>query len=179
MGQIPPIRGKCPEGTKGVGTGGAKRRMRRRVVRSEMSLRLRNPKASLGDQGKLSAKLTEGIRTLQVAERHPMAQQNGHLLIPSVTASPCHRLAAARSRRGSDSPPGCHSIPRRRFAALVTKGRLGLLQIRRCDTHPCLPLWESQGASANTQKTGTGLALCLFPNSLISQPARRWSRSLF
>ena len=29
---------------------------------------------------------------------------------------PLPRLAAARSRRGSDSPPDCHSIPRRRFA---------------------------------------------------------------
>ncbi len=27
-------------------------------------------------------------------------------------------LAAARSRRGSDSLPGCHSLPRRRFASL-------------------------------------------------------------
>ena len=26
------------------------------------------------------------------------------------------RLAAARSRRGSDSPPDCHSLPRRHFA---------------------------------------------------------------
>ncbi len=25
VGQIPPIRGKCPEGTKGVGTGGSRR----------------------------------------------------------------------------------------------------------------------------------------------------------
>ncbi len=30
-------------------------------------------------------------------------------------------LAAARSRRGSDMPPVCHSLPRRRFASL--KGR--------------------------------------------------------
>ena len=28
------------------------------------------------------------------------------------------RLAAARSRRGSDMPPACHSLPRRRFATL-------------------------------------------------------------
>ena len=39
---------------------------------------------------------------------------------PSVTAAhtclPCHRLAAARSRLGSDSPLDCHSLPRRRFA---------------------------------------------------------------
>ena len=28
----------------------------------------------------------------------------------------CHCLAAARSRRGSDMPPACHSLPRRRFA---------------------------------------------------------------
>ena len=37
-------------------------------------------------------------------------------------ARKCHRLAAARSRRGSDSPPGCHSTPRRRFAALHRGG---------------------------------------------------------
>ena len=29
-----------------------------------------------------------------------------------------HCLAAARSRRGSDMPPACHSLPRRRFATL-------------------------------------------------------------
>ena len=29
-----------------------------------------------------------------------------------------HCLATARSRRGSDMPPACHSLPRRRFAAL-------------------------------------------------------------
>ena len=41
-------------------------------------------KASLGDQGKLSAKLTEGIRTLQFAEHpHTVLRQNVHLLIPS------------------------------------------------------------------------------------------------
>ena len=37
---------------------------------------------------------------------------------PSVTDKPCRRLAAARSRRGSDSPPDCHSLPRRHFATL-------------------------------------------------------------
>ena len=31
-------------------------------------------------------------------------------------------LAAARSRSGSDSPPGCHSTPSRRFA--THRGRL-------------------------------------------------------
>ena len=30
----------------------------------------------------------------------------------------CHCLAAARSRRGSDMPLACHSLPRRRFATL-------------------------------------------------------------
>ena len=35
---------------------------------------------------------------------------------PSVRTGDC--LAAARSRRGSDMPPACHSLPRRRFAAL-------------------------------------------------------------
>ena len=48
--------------------------------------------------------------------------KNLWVLIPSGASR--HRLAAARSRRGSDSPPGCHSTPRRRFATLVTKGRL-------------------------------------------------------
>ena len=32
-------------------------------------------------------------------------------------------LAAARSRRGSDSPPDCHSLPRRRFATLKGEPR--------------------------------------------------------
>ena len=31
-------------------------------------------------------------------------------------AAKCHRLAEAEGRLGSDSPPGCHSLPRRRFA---------------------------------------------------------------
>ena len=35
---------------------------------------------------------------------------------PSVRTGDC--LAAARSRRGSDMPPACHSLPRRRFATL-------------------------------------------------------------
>ena len=65
-----------------------------------------------------------GASPAPTLRRNVAAAQKVHLLIPSGTASPCHRLAAARSRRGPDSPPGCHSIPRRRFAALVTKGRL-------------------------------------------------------
>ena len=32
-------------------------------------------------------------------------------ITPSVTATPCHPLAAARSTRGSDSPLDCHSLP--------------------------------------------------------------------
>ena len=31
-------------------------------------------------------------------------------------------LAAARLRRGSDMPPACHSLPRRRFASLQGEG---------------------------------------------------------
>ena len=38
-----------------------------------------------------------------------------------TTASGPPRLAAARSRRGSDSPPDCHSLPRRHFATLKVK----------------------------------------------------------
>ena len=44
-----------------------------------------------------------------------------------------HCLAAARSRRGSDMPPACHSLPRRRFATLkgaALRGKdLGLAQL--------------------------------------------------
>ena len=40
----------------------------------------------------------------------------------SSTASGPPFLAAARSRSGSDSPPGCHSTPSRRFA--THRGRL-------------------------------------------------------
>ena len=54
----------------------------------------------------VSRRLTEGIRTLQVLERPPVVvRQNVHLLIPSVTAAPCH-------------------LP------LVTKGRLGCARVR-------------------------------------------------
>ena len=67
---------------------------------------------------------TGGAKPLPYVTTKRETAQSGRLLIPSVTAAPCHRLAAARSRRGSDSPPGCHSTPRRRFATLVTKGRL-------------------------------------------------------
>ena len=38
------------------------------------------------------------------------------LATPSALTRHC--LAAARSRRGSDMPPACHSLPRRRFATL-------------------------------------------------------------
>ena len=68
------------------------------MVRSELTLRLHNTKAPLGDQGELSAKLTEGIRTLQVAERHPMAQQNVHLLIPSGFAALTHLPLVTKGR---------------------------------------------------------------------------------
>ena len=44
-----------------------------------------------------------------------------HSAITSTLATPSaltrHCLATARSRRGSDMPPACHSLPRRRFAA--------------------------------------------------------------
>ena len=44
-------------------------------------------------------------------------------------------LAAARSRRGSDMPPACHSLPRRRFATLKGKplaGRKNRTQAEAC-----------------------------------------------
>ena len=80
-------------------------------------------------KGSCRRRRLKGSERCRFAERYQMARQNVHLLIPSVTASPRHRLAAARSRRGSDSPPGCHGAPRRRFATLVTKGRQGCVRI--------------------------------------------------
>ena len=44
---------------------------------------------------------------------------------PHPSRCACHLLAAARSRRGSDSPPDCHSIPRRRFATQEKPGEQG------------------------------------------------------
>ena len=53
-------------------------------------------------------------------------------------------LAAARSRRGSDMPPACHSLPRRRFA--TPGGRQGCVSLRRT-VHRCPrpPLLRSKG----------------------------------
>jgi len=49
-------------------------------------------------------------------------RDEGHLI--SLAASQLAScLAAARSRRGSDMPPACHSLPRRRFATLKGKPR--------------------------------------------------------
>ena len=46
-----------------------------------------------------------------------------HLIRAAQSAA--HRLAAARSRHGSDSPPDCHSLPCRHCATLESfKGRL-------------------------------------------------------
>ena len=43
---------------------------------------------------------------------------NSRLATPFPSARTGDCLAAARSRRGSDMPPACHSLPRRRFATL-------------------------------------------------------------
>ena len=51
---------------------------------------------------------------------------------PLRHANACHRLAAARSRSGSDTTPWCHSLPSRRFA---TRGeRLIFLSLGRANT---------------------------------------------
>ena len=42
-----------------------------------------------------------------------------HLIRAAQSAA--HRLAAARSRHGSDSPPDCHSLPCRHYATLKGK----------------------------------------------------------
>ena len=42
-----------------------------------------------------------------------------------------HRLAAARSRLGSDSPPDCHSLPRRHYVTFSKEGFFGSLAKRR------------------------------------------------
>ena len=47
-----------------------------------------------------------------------------------------HRLAAARSRHGSDSPPDCHSLPCRHFAALKGSRVEFLLTLGRCGHRP-------------------------------------------
>ena len=68
----------------------------------------------IGVQTKLSKRLCDAVRrhwtiTLLSADN------------PSVTATPCQLLAAARSRRGSDMPPAYHSLPRRHFVTLYTR----------------------------------------------------------
>ena len=57
----------------------------------------------------------------------------------------CHCLAAARSRRGSDMPPACHSLPRRRFATLegaALRGKTSSLAQRQRRTLLAPLLWE-------------------------------------
>ena len=49
---------------------------------------------------------------------------------PPVTASAVP-AACGRPGRGSDSPPGCHSLPRLRFAYPLHKGGFGLAQISK------------------------------------------------
>ena len=46
------------------------------------------------------------------------------------------RLAAARSRHGSDSPPDCHSLPCRHFATLKGRWVEFLLPLGRCGHQP-------------------------------------------
>ena len=48
---------------------------------------------------------------------HLLVSQLRRPPFPSVRTGDC--LAAARSRRGSDMPPACHSLPRRRCTTLV------------------------------------------------------------
>jgi len=49
----------------------------------------------------------------------------------------CHPLAAARSRLGSDSPPDCHSLPRRRFATHRRRSLFASsLSVGSADTSP-------------------------------------------
>ena len=105
--------------------------MRGRVLVSELHRVWTIQRLPLVIKGSCRRRRLRGSERHGFAERPPAeVRQNVHLLIPSVTASPCHRLAAARSRRGSDSLPGCHSTPRRRFATLVTKGRLWCIPFR-------------------------------------------------
>ena len=99
--------------------------MRRRAVRFELRRVCTAQRLPLVTKGSCRRRRLKGSERRRFAEHPPaVVQQNVHFLIPSGFAALTHRLAAARSRRGPDSPPGCHSTPRRRFAALVTKGRL-------------------------------------------------------
>ena len=67
---------------------------------------------------------------------------------PSVRTGDC--LAAARSRRGSDMPPACHSLPRRRFATLVGAAL-------RSKTSPLAPLLGSEAARIQHWRNGAAL----------------------
>ena len=46
------------------------------------------------------------------------------------------RLAAARSRSGSERPPDVHSLPSRRFATLQGRPTYFLLTLGRCGHRP-------------------------------------------
>ena len=78
-------------------------------------------------------------------------------------ARKCHRLAAARSRRGSDSPPGCHSTPRRRFATLH-RGGYPLRQGRAGNARP----YEFDRTSGGERKGDHWSPAFLRPHSFLS-----------
>ena len=54
----------------------------------------------------------EGDRISEILRLHPAIPTHS----PDASRLPPRGLAAARSHRGSDSPPDCHSLPRCRFA---------------------------------------------------------------
>jgi len=69
----------------------------------------------------LSAKLTEGEKARRSA--YGSSYDILPCISPSVTAYAVPPLAEARSRRGSDMPLACHSLPRRRSATSSEGGR--------------------------------------------------------
>ena len=73
--------------------------------------------AFCSEQGLLLAKSSTPLRSAQDDTKGKIFDQRQSSPTPSVIfLRKCHRLAAARSRRGSDTTPWCHSLPRRRFA---------------------------------------------------------------
>ena len=78
----------------------------------------------------------------------------------------CHRLAAARSRRGFFLPPACHSLPRRTLRA-PQRGRLfSCCRKRRIEIPP------SAGGRLIIAPTGADRAWCVV-GALIKRPRKR------
>ena len=92
-----------------------------------------------GLSGRTNQRLTPGgssrrsrVRESALQERHCLFQSNAGSFRHAIA---CHRLAAARSRSGSDTTLWCHSLPLRRFATSRRKAILSPDSTpKRCNT---------------------------------------------